>query len=617
LPLRGDGGSIGWRHEAGISFARRGSRMIGLLAWCGRGEAPAAFGAAVRAMREDAAWTVTDDARPGVRVATVGPPVSASRIDDPASGARLRIDGAACRWDGRPLDGADAFRVASESCAGHFVAVLHRPDRDGLEVVTDPWGTRVLYQVRADDGWLLVSDLDAAFAAGLCRRRMDAGYVSTLLRFNKCRLGDRTLLDGVEVVPPGSLVRYRPDGRRDVRPLPPPGIEPEMRDEAEWVDRLVPLVRAAVARSLARVPRAALALSGGLDSRLLLAAMEPGRRREVALFSAGNPRSQEVTLAVETARVAGCDCEVVPLGPADFIRNEALSRRRNEEFDIFVQGAAGAMHRRAAERADGLMTGWDVDVELRGTYTSPATAAMTSPDDVRALITKKWGLCSPDDLAALLRPEFLAAAPDPTPGLLDECLRAAAAPTPEGTYLRFIQSFEKRRLLMLRARMIRGHLETLLPFYDPPLQLAMRSIPEDRKRGNRLFRALLMRLDPALAAVPYQRTMRPATAPLAEWEAGAREEAEKERTLRAAWLGHRTGVSYERHFSNFDEWLLADPDWDAAAGRLLLDADSAFVREVVRPDVVRSWVAEHRSGARNHMSRLVYLMSLASYWNAA
>lgn len=591
--------------------------MIGLLAWCGRKEAPASFASALVAMREDGSWTVRNDGLSCGRVGSVGPSHSSFHAEDPGTGARLWVDGAPCLWDGSPVKGREAFRVASESCAGHFVAILHRPGDEGMEVITDPWGTRLLYQVRTGQGWVLASDLDAVFSSGLCARRMDAGYVSALLRFNKCRLGDRALLCDVEVVPPGSVVRYLPDGRREVRSLRPPAVGVEPRDEAEWVGRLVPLVRAAVERSLARVTRAGLALSGGLDSRLLLAAMDPVRRREVALLSAGNPRSQEVTLAVETARVAGCACEVVPLGPADFIRSEALSRRRNEEFDIFVQGAAGAMHRRAAERADGLMTGWDVDVELRGTYTSPATAAMTSPDDVRALLGRKWGLCSPADLAALLRPEFLAAAPDPTPDLLDECLRASAAPTPEGAYLRFIQLFEKRRLLMLRARMIRGHLETLLPFYDPALQLAMRAIPEDLKRGNRLFRALLIRLDPALAAVPYQRTMRPATAPLSEWEAGARGEAEKERTLRAAWLGHRAGVSYERHFSNFDEWLLADPDWDAAVGRLLLDADSAFVREVVRPEVVRAWVAEHRNGARNHMSRLVYLMSLASYWNAA
>ncbi|OQW95792.1 MAG: hypothetical protein BWK77_06880 [Verrucomicrobia bacterium A1] len=420
----------------------------------------------------------------------------------------------------------------------------------------------------------------------------------------------------MEVLPPASAIRFLPDGRREVAPLRPPAVCEESRTEAEWLDRLVPLMRRAVSRSLSRFSRPALALSGGLDSRMLLAAMTPEQRRGTALLTAGNPRSHEVRLAEAAARAAGCRCEVVPLGAEDFVRGENESRRCNEEFDIFVQGAAGVLHRRAAETADALMTGWDVDVELRGTYTSSATAGMRTREDVRALVEKKWGLCSPGDLQALLRPGFQSDMPDPTPDLLDGCLCAAEGPTPEATYLRFIQLYEKRRLLMLRARMIRRRMETLLPFYDPELQLAMRAIPEGMKRGNRLFRALLIALDPALAAVPYQRTLRPASASFAEWEAGAAAEAEKEATLRTVWLTNRTGVAYERYFSNFDEWLIADPHWDAAVRRLLLDEESALLREVVRPEAVRVWVDEHRCGVRNHMSRLVYLMSLASYWNA-
>ena len=590
--------------------------MIGLLAWCSRQPVPASFEAALAVMREDPAWTLRIDSGPFGRIGGVGPPQSVTRVEGPATRTVLWTDGAACRWDGRPLSTEEAFQSGMETCAGHFVAILIHPDAEGVEVVADPWGTRLLYQIRLDHGWVLASDLHAVFSSGLVPRRLDPAGVTSLLRFNKCRLGDRTLLCDIDVIPAASAVRFMPDGRREARALPPPDVAVESRTEAEWVDRLVPVLRRSVGRSLSRFSRSALALSGGLDSRMLLAAMTRDQRRDVSLLTTGNPGSQEVRLAVETARVAGCACEVVPLGAEDFVRQEALSRRRNEEFDIFVQGAADALHRRAAERADALMTGWDVDVELRGTYTSAATAGMQTLEDVRALIEKKWGLCSPEDLRALLRPEFLARTPDSTPALMEDCLRAAAGPTPEATYLRFIQLFEKRRLLMLRARMIRGNLETLLPFYDPELQLAMRAIPEEMKRGNRLFRSVLIGLDPALAAVPYQRTLRPASAPLSEWEAGARHEAEQERTLRTSWLMHRTGVAYERHFSNFDEWLLSDPGWDAAVRRLLLDGGSAFLADVARPDAVRNWVREHRSGARNHMSRLVYLMSLASYWNA-
>ena len=58
----------------------------------------------------------------------------------------------------------------------------------------------------------------------------------------------------------------------------------------------------------------------------------------------------------------------IDLAASDFICWARVSVTRNEEFDIFVQGAQAALSQAAAETSQALMTGWDLDIPLRGTY---------------------------------------------------------------------------------------------------------------------------------------------------------------------------------------------------------------------------------------------------------
>jgi asparagine synthetase B (glutamine-hydrolysing) len=354
-------------------------------------------------------------------------------------------------------------------------------------------------------------------------------------------------------------------------------------------------------------------LSGGLDSRLVLAAMAPELRRGARLVSSGLPESDEVRLAGETARVAGGRCSNVALGPADFIDFAREGIARNEEFDIFVQGAQTALHRAAAGDAETLTTGWDVDVELRGTYLDAKALALASDADVPALVEARWRLFSRDELASLLqdgvRREVDGAADD----WLRELCAAVPATTPTRRYLGFVLRYEKRRLLMLRNRMIRFELESATPLYDVRLRRLLSGIPEAQKADNRLFAKVLSRMAPELAAVPYQRTLLPASAPVELWGRAARLEEEREALLREVYAASGVRVPYVRHYTNFDEWLTSDPRWLAFTRDLLESPDTRCTRHLLRPDAVAALVAAHRSGRAGHRAKLVYLLSLELY----
>lgn len=500
---------------------------------------------------------------------------------------------------------------------GEFLLLLYDQPRQKLFVATDRFGLRTTYWYGAR-GWLAVcSELGALVRHRLVPAEINKPYVVALLRFNKCRLGEDTLFAGVEVVPPGVVMEF------DVAD---PGLpvhrhvyyrhalyDEEGRTEQEWIDELIPLIRSAARRALAHHEKAtALLLSGGLDSRLLLAALDEEQRKQLFLLSFGLPDSDEVRIAAQVAARVEGRYQNVDIGAKDYLDWASSGVRRNEEFDIFVQAPQIRAHQRAAAEAGAAMGGWDLDVPLRGTYLNAKTLAAQQFEDVKDLIHTHWTLCSQDELASLLQEPFYREWGEAPEAWLDDILAAQPAATPLKQYLLFIFLYEKRRLLMLRNRMLRFELETVTPFYDTPLQMALSGLPERMKADNRLFARLLNQLDSELAALPYQRTMLPANVPVAYWKRSAALERQREALLRDIFVETGIRVPYKRYYSNFDEWLASDPDWIRFARELLESSDTLIVQEWVEASAVSQLLERHRTESAQYR-KLVMLLSLELY----
>ncbi|RSN62023.1 hypothetical protein DMH08_19980 [Actinomadura sp. WAC 06369] len=148
-----------------------------------------------------------------------------------------------------------------------------------------------------------VDDALAAAGRGL---RWNAEAVADYLRFGHL-LGDASLDAGLRTVPPGAVVTLTRGGHRVEVPDPPPPPEPSP-------DAAVDALCGAVARA-AGTGGAALSMSGGLDARLLLAALLAGGHRP-RLLVAGVPGSFDREVATGIARDLGLPHTVRAVGAA-------------------------------------------------------------------------------------------------------------------------------------------------------------------------------------------------------------------------------------------------------------------------------------------------------------
>ncbi|SAI34489.1 O-antigen biosynthesis aminotransferase [Bordetella ansorpii] len=140
---------------------------------------------------------------------------------------------------------------------------------------------------------------------------------------SSARLAGRTVLRNVRAVPPGHMLERTSSGLRvHARPIAPqPGD-------------LQALLRDAIQRVLASGQRVALALSGGLDSALLLVLLkELGVQQDIPAYilATGMPDYCERDAALDIAQRLGARVKVVQVTGPDFVRALPRATRCVEE----------------------------------------------------------------------------------------------------------------------------------------------------------------------------------------------------------------------------------------------------------------------------------------------
>ena len=204
---------------------------------------------------------------------------------------------------------------------GIFAAVVYDETQRQLHFVSDRYGLRHLY-TRVGESGILWSSEQKAFALFPERgRRIDSTAVREFLEVGHL-LGSRSWFDDVQLLAPGTVESVDIDSRRvrcgqywswaAIRPA----LEPF--DERELCEEISRRFRTAVRRRVAPGERVGVRLSGGLDSRAVLAAV-PDEFSPLPVMSFGKPGCDDLRLASQAARVRGAEHHVALLGGEGWI----------------------------------------------------------------------------------------------------------------------------------------------------------------------------------------------------------------------------------------------------------------------------------------------------------
>jgi asparagine synthase len=420
-------------------------------------------------------------------------------------GAQAWAYGYAFTGDGRYLEDLDVARallrdrdrleLVADQLNGCFAVALFTDD--GAILVTDRDGSVPFYTARAgndlvvsNDPWRVVDELPQT-------PELDEGGVLDMLRLGYVA-GERTLARGVTLMPPATVWRVQRHRVQSLRywrfRVVPRAADPDA-SERQLANALADAA-GSVARHLRESGRAAaMALSGGLDTRLWTALLVRERPERFRSFSYGAAGDREVDVGARVAQLLGVPHERVELTPSyvndDFIDGAARAVGFTTRFTCGV----GIRH----------FDGSDVDTFLTGhggcfsdfnygLLTAPVT---TRKQARRYLYWRNYQLDAADEVPRAVfdldydRVKYAS---------IDESLPAIdRSADPIGELYRWGLENRQRKLILMEHRLYEAQGRWLLPMHDHRVTAYFLQAPRSMLIGQRAYKDVALQVFRALS----------------------------------------------------------------------------------------------------------------------
>ena len=475
----------------------------------------------------------------------------------------------------------------------YAIAIWDAPAR-ALILTNDRFGLRNVYY--ALDGAtiafapLVSAVLELMPAAGA----LDLGAVADFLTFEHV-LGDATLLERVRALPPASIARFDASGFRVDRYWVPQYRTNGGAQMVEFAAELGRRLEEAVRGAMEGPRRAGIPVSGGLDSRALVAVARHGSALDAPCFTYGIPGSDDIRYGSELARVAGASHHELELKPG-FIADRAAEMARLTDGMHSSLNVHAAVLQSCASWCDVLVLGNGGDCALDRLWWWSDEPA-NEDEYVRRMLERLRVGCSPPLAQRLFANELSAEVQAGTVRRLRNRLAAYRGASPSDAADAYNVGERHWRWVLQGIPAQATHLEFREPFYDYRVIDFAMGVPARLRAGRRLHLELIRQRAPDLARIPRQGNLPFTTSRLRTALSWRIKRARKRAD--ALWARYRRPAPAPR-LSGF-----ADYDFELRRGsRALLDdvvlSEHTMDRGWYRPDVLREMVQDHVSGRRDH-----------------
>lgn len=208
------------------------------------------------------------------------------------------------------------------SLNGAFLIAIWDQAARKLILINDRMGLYPLYYGQSEHGFIFGSNIKPLLLEGSLPRRPDQTAIAEFLTFDHI-LGQRTLLNSVKLMPQASLMTFDANALQ-IKPYYQFHYrqQHEFKTDEMYMQELDFYIRQAITRQMKDDRSKGLLLSGGLDSRYILAVMTEIDPNHLHTFTWSIPRSDDARFALECARLAHSQHHFYPL-EADWMLNKA------------------------------------------------------------------------------------------------------------------------------------------------------------------------------------------------------------------------------------------------------------------------------------------------------
>jgi asparagine synthase (glutamine-hydrolysing) len=491
---------------------------------------------------------------------------------------------------------------------GAFTIAIWDQKQRKLLLTNDRLGLYPLYYAQTVNGLIFASGVRALFADPELPRDTDPIAMAQFLTFDHM-LDDRTLLQAAKLLPQAVVFTYS-NGAANIRRYWSAKYAEQfpLRDEDEYVEELNHHLKQAAARQAQDDLRKGLLLSGGLDSRVILAYLaELLPAHQIQTFTWGIRGCDDARFGRELANLCGAPHHFLELKP-DWLLTQANEAVRITDglgniFNLHALAAA----KEAGSIAQVIFKGFMGDAMMGFAIRRRFFANYSDSDWWQAHLQthRDQGVITFEakDKQQLFTPEFQRGVGDAVFESYRAGMRAAGVSHMSGQRLYFDMTQRVPRMTIHGVEVVRSYAAVRLPFCDYDLWDFTMNVPPGYLYERYLIHRAFSETFPKFAKVPIAQTGLPMISCARDVLLRGKQFVQWH--LRSAGLERLAGPAH-RPYKDYHNWLRTVlKDW---AFSILL-SPSALQRGYFQPEYIRKLLDEHMSGV-NHTTRLGALLSL-------
>lgn len=497
---------------------------------------------------------------------------------------------------------------------GSYAFVVIDADRRAAALGTDENSFIPVYYTPVQGVLCFSWDISRLLRVGGARPCLDAEGLFAWLLVGGRGFADRTRFEGIRRLEPATVVTFA-DGATSVVRNSPFGFSADGTAEAQLLEEAAHALADGVRRRIRGRRRLAIGLSGGLDSRLVLAAAVPRFEGDWYCYTYGRCGFAEHDIAREVARHYGVPHATIVF-PDDhvYIDYAADGVFYSGGASLFKHGVQPHLFAAIRDRsgADGLLLGSALDLVLGSTFSAPAVH--DAPRRADLMDWYRRSLCNlPSDRWTALFREAPVGARFYAVGLeiLEEALNAIPGehPADVNDALAFDIRIKRWYNHNLVYPLISHRL--LTPTYDRAFLDVVARVPPAWRRDSSFRIKLLALVDRGVAEIAYDETMQPAW--LLPPHTKVFEDLVKatDHARQRVWFesGCTVYLPSNRYDANFLEWLRVYSRYRDYALDLLTGKNAVLADLYLDRRALADLVARHVDGTEANHKIITMLMS--------
>jgi asparagine synthase (glutamine-hydrolysing) len=397
--------------------------------------------------------------------------------------------------------GEDVFRNLN----GSFCLVISNMNSHEVLIVTDMFGTRPIYYAFQNGELIFSSHSRAILSYPSFPKELNEKTLVKFLMFGKIGiLGDETWFKGIKLMPPASILKF--DGiNLDYLKYWDLEYHSELK-EREAVDALTKrFVKAVNVRADNVSEGLCLMLSGGLDSRSVLAALNKRNLQKVTAVTFGTKGCDDITIAKMVTKKLGVKHLVIEYDPDELVKYVKdivyLTEGQDTVNVAFIPYVAEKLRGMGFKY---FLQGYMFDLLLGGSFLSKDIFNTKTFSELTTILATKYMVFSLKEIKKLLDPKFhkyINSVLDEFYKLIENSKGDSFANLSDY----FAINTRVRRYTLMGSILYRYFLEELLPTIDKDVIDIIRRIPPELRFNHYLYRKFIIRLNSDLSKIPYQR----------------------------------------------------------------------------------------------------------------